>query len=303
VSISAPRWSKLSPQQWAKLGAYARPFSGTGVEFQPIGGKPEETDLLLHEAGFLPRRPHWNYQNVFSPFWRLYYDLECGHRVVFQQKEVPLGPDRLVLIPDHQFFHTVGTAPKPKFWLAFSHLRRPVQGQPIPIELAPSATERSLIQDLIRLFRASKEGPNRPRIYHSSLALLHLILSRPEIVWQTDAPVNLLAVVRHIEEHYASPLYSADLARLARLSESVFRRKFQYFRHVSPAQFITEVRVREATHLLATTDLDMWEIAERTGFPNPAYFSRVFKRLIGRTPKRSRWQLREALQPRVGEPD
>lgn len=301
VSISVPRWSRLTPRQWATLGAYSSPFSRQGVEFEPLGGQPADTGFVLHETGFFPRRPHWNYQSVFSPFWRLYYDLQPGHRVVFPQKEVTLGPDRLVLIPDHQLFHTLGTEPKAKLWLHFSHERQPTPTQTIPIELEPSVAERNLIQDLTRLLRPSKEPPNRCRTFHLSVALLHLVLSRPEIVWQTKAPGNLLAVVRYIEDHYASPLYMADLCRLAHVSESVFRRKFQQFRNVAPAQFIARVRVREAARLLATTTLDMGEIAERTGFPNPAYFSRVFKRVTGRTPGRSRRDSRGLHLVEAGE--
>jgi hypothetical protein len=61
----------LSAEEWAKLGAYDSPFSGTGVEFLPLGTKSEEAEITLHEIGYLPERPHWNYSKIFSPFWRL----------------------------------------------------------------------------------------------------------------------------------------------------------------------------------------------------------------------------------------
>jgi len=292
VSIPVVPSSGLSPRQWARLGAYASPFSGQGVEFEPLGGQPADSGFALHEAGFLPRRPHWNYQNVFSPFWRLYCDLQPGHRLVFPRKEIALGPDRLVLIPGHQLFHTLGTEPKPKLWLHFSHERQLIPAQPIPIELRVSATERNLIRDLTGLLPTVQKPENRDRAFHLSCALLHLVLSRPEINWQPETPGDLLAVVRLIENHYATPLYTAELARLAHLSESVFRRKFQQFRNVAPAQFIVQVRVREAARLLTTSTLNMNEIAERTGFPNATYFSRVFKRVTGRAPGRFRRESR-----------
>jgi AraC-like DNA-binding protein len=273
------------------------------VEFEPSCGIHAETGLVLHETGFLPRRPHWNYQNVFSPFWRLYFDLEPGHRVVFLKKQVTLGPGRLILIPDHQLFHTVGTQPKPKFWMHFSHDVHLTSTQPIPIELAPSVVERNLIQNVIQLLGTSKEPVNRYRVFHLSIALLHIVLSRPEIVWQSEVPANLIEVAQYIEDHYASPLYLKDLARIAHMSESAFRRKFEQFRRVAPAQFIVQVRIREAAHLLATTTLDMADIAERTGFPNPAYFSRVFKCVTGRTPAQSRRESRGLFLPGTQPPE
>jgi AraC-like DNA-binding protein len=271
------------------------------VEFEPVCGQHAGTDLALHETGFISRRPHWNYQKVFSPFWRLYYDLEPGHKVIFAEKEVTLGPDRILLIPDHRLFHSQGNEPKPKLWIHFSREIPILPTQPVPILLSPTATERSLLQDLVRVLRPARKPIDRDRVFHLSLALLHLVLSRPEIAWRSEVPVNLMEVVRYVETNYASALYTSELARRAHLSESVFRRRFQEFRNSAPAQFVAQVRVREAAHLLNATELDMDDIAERTGFPNPAYLSRVFKRVTGKTPARFRKESRGVLSapPRI----
>ncbi len=283
-AASKSNWSGLSGGEWAKLGAYDSPFSGTGVEFLPLGAKPEEVEIVLHEVGHLTHRPHWNYSKVFSPFWRLYYDLKAGHKVVFADREIVLGPDRLVLIPDHQLFQTIGTEPRPKFWQAFSYACRPAPGQAIPIELPATTAEKRLIHDLISLLGAPRAELDRHHVYHHSLALLHLALGRPEISWQTAKSLSMISVIRHIQQNYGSPLYIEKLARMAGMSETAFRRKFQASRGVSPSRFIAQVRIREVAHLLATSTLDMSHIAEHAGFPNAAYMSRVFKQITGESP-------------------
>ena len=293
-------WFGLSAGEWAKLGAYASPFSGTGVEFLPLGAKPEEVEIVLHEVGYLPHRPHWNYSKVFSPFWRLYYDLKAGHKVVFADREIVLGPDRLVLIPDHQLFQTIGTEPRPKFWQAFSYACQPAPGQAFPIELPVTTSEKRLIHDLICLLNTPRVQLDRHRVYHHSLALLHLALGRPEISWQTAKSQSMVSVIRHIQQNYASPLYIEKLARIAGMSETSFRRKFQASRGVSPSRFIAQVRIREAAHLLATSALDMSPIAERTGLPNAAYMSRAFKQITGESPAKFR---RNSRLSRFGSPD
>jgi transcriptional regulator GlxA family with amidase domain len=50
-----------------------------------------------------------------------------------------------------------------------------------------------------------------------------------------------------------------------------------------------------AAHLLATTSMDMAEIAERCGFPNSAYFSRVFRKITMESPTRFRRKARVTL--------
>ncbi len=127
------------------------------------------------------------------------------------------------------------------------------------------------------------------------MALLHVVLSRPEIVWQSEVPASMVSVIRHIEESYAGPLYVHELARIGGMSETAFRRKFEACRGVSPSQFVAQVRVREAAHLLASTELEMSRIAELSGFPNAAYMSRVFRHITGESPARFRRISRNAL--------
>ncbi|MEI6351148.1 MAG: AraC family transcriptional regulator [Verrucomicrobiota bacterium] len=273
----------FSAKKWAKLGCYEQPFSGTGVEFSPLGVKPEIPTPVLHESGYSPRRPHWNYPNVYSPFWRLYYDLSPGHKVVFSDREVALGPDRIILIPDHHLFHTVGTEQRPKLWLAFSYERRPMQGQAIPIELIPQRSELEVIQELIRLLSRKREE-NRTRVFHCSTALLELTLSRPEIEWMESQPQELKKAVAHIEEHFAEPIYTADLSRMVGLKERTFARAFHSWHGVTPTQFVLQVRIREAANRLCHTQMGLEEIALATGFPNRDYFTRIFTRQTRQSP-------------------
>jgi AraC-like DNA-binding protein len=291
MPVSARRWPELTVRQWAKLGAYESPFSGKGMEFLPLGVAPPDATLLLHEAGYWPHHPHWNYPNVFSPFWRLYWDPRPGHRVVFKHTEVALGPDRIVLIPDHELFDTVGTEPRPKFWIHFSYAHRLAPDQTIPVELRPTPAELRLTQDLVKLLHPSRHTQDERRVYHCGLALLHLVLSRPEIRWQSEPPGKLAEAVGYIEQNYAAPIYTAELARLVNMSETLFRRKFRQFRSVSSAQFIAQTRVRHAAHLLAETPLSSSEIAERCGLTNATYFGRVFKKITGRPPIQFRHQV------------
>jgi AraC family transcriptional regulator, arabinose operon regulatory protein len=284
MAVSNRRWWEISARQWAKTGAYDSPFSQMGMEFLPLGVQSPDA-VLLHEAGYLPRHPHWNYPNVFSPFWRLYYDLRPGHFVVFKHARVALGPDKIVLIPDRQLFDTVGAKPRPHFWLHFSHADHLAPDQKVPIELRPAPAELCIVEEMSRLLDpALRTSHQRRRVYHCALALLNLTLSRPEIRWQAEMPQKLAETIQFIEEHYASPLYCGELARMAHMSESLFRHRFSAFCKVSPAHFIDQTRVREAARLLMNTPLAVNEIAERCGLTSNAYLSRVFKKITGQSP-------------------
>ncbi len=265
------------------------------MEFFPLGVLPDQSGLILYEAGYLGENDWWNFSNCLSPFWRLYYNFQPGHRVIFSQVAYELGPAHLMLIPDHQLFHSVGETPVPHCWLTFNVTRRLAPEQSVPVLLSPDQTERELLARLARQFTGVGEGDCQA-ILHTSLALLHLVLIRPEIRWrEPQLSEGLVRACRRIEAEYSKPLHLADLARTAGHCERSFARLFTSWRGVSPTRFLSQVRVREAASLLVNTDLSLDEIAERTGFPDRYYMSRVFKRIIGDSP--AHFRKSHALKP------
>jgi len=265
-------------------GAYMQPFSGVGMEFFPLGVLPDQSGVVLHEAGYLARNDWWNFSNVLSPFWRLYYNSRPSHKVIFHDAEYELESGHIMLIPDHQLFNAVGNSPAPHWWMTFQVARRLHPMQKIPIRLRPRPVERQLLRQLREYFTGVGRG-NREGVLHTSLALLHLLLVRPEIQWQPNRPPDSLhRALQRIESEYAQALSVPELARAAGLSVREFSRTFKQLEGVTPGRFLSRVRVRESAHLLINTRLSIEQIAAQTGFPNRHYFSRVFKRVTRESP-------------------
>ena len=49
--------------------------------------------------------------------------------------------------------------------------------------------------------------------------------------------------------------------------------------------WLTKVRVKMAAELIRTTDMKVYEICEKVGYNNPQYFSVVFKKYMGCSPR------------------
>ncbi len=263
-------------------GAYEHPFSGRGIEFSPLGTQCGPTGIVLHEVGFDPRNSDWNFPGVLSPFWRVYYNFEPRHCIVFGSEFHQLGPDHIVLIPDHRLFHCLGQQPTPSFWIHFSLDRRPALDQAVPILLPPESSELEIIRSACDLIE--HRADQRQRIFHLGMALVNLLVSRPEIDWQPPLPGRLAELMRHIDRNAHRKLSVQLLARQAGMSAESVYRLFRAHLGTSPGNYIAQVRIRKATHLLEQHDYGIDEIAELTGFPNRAYFSRVFKKITGTTP-------------------
>lgn len=75
-----------------------------------------------------------------------------------------------------------------------------------------------------------------------------------------------------------------DFAKSMNITPGWFRRCFKKYTGTSPQQFLNEHRLGFARELLLTTNFKISEIAERCGYDNPFYFSRIFAKNIGCSP-------------------
>ncbi|MDD5728538.1 MAG: helix-turn-helix domain-containing protein [Victivallales bacterium] len=107
---------------------------------------------------------------------------------------------------------------------------------------------------------------------------------------QTKVPeqLNILSlgkVISYIESNYQNKITIAELAKKASMSKVTLYRMFKKTFSMSPLDYIISVRIAAASHLLNTSDIDISEIAWRTGFTDSNYFSRIFKKYVGVSPR------------------
>jgi signal transduction histidine kinase/DNA-binding response OmpR family regulator len=80
------------------------------------------------------------------------------------------------------------------------------------------------------------------------------------------------------------------LAKKLNLSHSQFGRKLDALTGFTPNRFIRYVRLKKAKELLLNKELSITSIAYDCGFNDPSYFTRVFKKEVGKTPMEWRMQ-------------
>ncbi len=273
------------------------PFARGVVRFCPWGMPPGHAGVILYENACLQWHGRLEVRHSAGAFWRLFFCGGCGMRAIVGDREVELDGEHVGLIPASAASRFVGKSTAAAMWLSFNVSRCMMPETPLPVRLRLSETERSLFDELVRVFMKADEAADRERIFHGSMALLHAMMHRPEIPWQSRIPAVVLQTIQHIERHYASPLPVARLARMADLGVATLTRLFKESQGETLSRFIVKVRVREASHMLAHTDVAIDDIATRTGFPSREYLSRVFKRITGLSPAEFRRQQSGGFQP------
>ena len=111
-----------------------------------------------------------------------------------------------------------------------------------------------------------------------------LLLSEPEKVESID-DAFLRKFTEQIEAVYADPEYNVEkLSETLGLSRGHLHRKIKELTGTAPVEFLRTYRLNKATQLLRQNAYTVSEVAYRTGFSSPAYFSKCFKAVYGVTP-------------------
>ena len=92
-------------------------------------------------------------------------------------------------------------------------------------------------------------------------------------------------VLQCIDAHLDDELFGVDaLSKEIGVSERQLQRKLKATTNKSPIQLISSVRLHRAKELLLENRNNIAEIAYQTGFSNPSYFSKSFKKEFGLSP-------------------
>lgn len=92
------------------------------------------------------------------------------------------------------------------------------------------------------------------------------------------------SIVQHVHIHYMDKLTLESVAKNFFVSTAYVSRLFKEFAGQSFLQYVHQLRVNSAAHMLASTNMTVAEITFATGFESFRTFARVFKKMKGQTP-------------------
>ena len=95
----------------------------------------------------------------------------------------------------------------------------------------------------------------------------------------------------YFTQNYNTKISIDEYAEALHISTNWFIHNFKQYAGMSPAQYILSLRMVNAQRLLERTPYNLKEISEIVGYENPLYFSRVFKKEIGKSPAQYRKEM------------
>lgn len=100
----------------------------------------------------------------------------------------------------------------------------------------------------------------------------------------------LQKVLTFVQQNYSKQITLEEAAAVAAMSTTHFSRYFKQNMNVCFVPYLNKVRCSIAAAFLSSTDMPIEDIATRTGYITPSYFSKVFRDIYGQPPTEYRQQ-------------
>jgi len=264
----------------------------------------------------------WNYTNVISPYFRVYYIDDGEGFILVKQEKIKLEPGYLYIIPSFTLCHLICNDYLSQYFLHF--FEESAEGISLfeynrkVIKVPACNTDIVNFKQLLEINpgrginRSDNPTVYEKNVYYTSyqelnktvsdsaffetqgiiLQLISRFLSSHRFKANSPDPVpsKILDAIRYIQLNLKENLTVACLAKRANLNQDYFSRLFFQYAGQRPLTYLHEKRIERAQYLIATTHLSYSEIAERIGFENLPHFSKIFKKVTSLTPGEYRKQ-------------
>lgn len=232
--------------------------------------------LRIHLIDYAGNIHPWIQRNLYTPFWRYYWNPLPGGFLDSAGGTVELTPECVTVIPGYLVFSTRAEQPFSQYYIHFNppELLVPPERRIHRIPLKPEWRERW--EEFRRLLPEPAAAFRRSLIAESLLLAALLELPPQNLALAPAADPRIARVRREISERMADPPDNAELAAMLGLNRGSFIRLFRQECGESPGRFSRRLRIEHGCKLLHYSRRSIEEIAEQCGFADRYHFTRVF---------------------------
>ena len=263
-----------------------------------------EVTSLLHvtDIGYYPHAQyHYRYRPDGTAEYVLIYCTDGKGWIEYGGSRFDITPGTFFIIPKGKA-HAYGADefdPWSIYWLHFSGTLAPSFGEGFDHPCVINVTEDSRITSRLELFeelyRSLETGYGEAQLNYSSSALAHLLGTFKYIDAfrntgeQDVAALDVIERCRHyMLENIERRISVTDICAYLGYSPSYCTALFKRFAGMSPGQYLQNLRIQTAAHLMDVSEMKVSQVCHKVGIDDPYYFSRLFTKTMGISPSEYR---------------
>ena len=255
-------------------------------------------NLYVRKIGYFPKvKYHYVHKPQGTPYAMLIYCTDGKGWCNINGKQYLVEKNQYVILPYGKpySFGADKKDPWTIYWIHFEGRLASsfIPSSPIPVSIIPG--EYSRMQDRISLFEEIYScfslGYIKEYMTYSSTCLYMFLSSF--IYLEQFRHTRVLShkeysfsskVIHYMQENIEGNLTLQQIAAYFRYSPSHFSMLFHKETGVSPINYFIRLKIQKACQYIELTNLKISEISIKLGFEEPAYFSRIFSKIMGISP-------------------
>lgn len=214
-------------------------------------------------------------------------------------RELEIGAGDAATIPSGSS-HSYGASPTDPWTIYWMHVVGDFLPTYVPHTLTgrvvnvPENTVEAGVALFERILTLLSRGAAEPQLLTASSAAMLILSNVYHDVYRSLDTVGgpgareVEDLIAYVQDHLSDQITLSKLSERTYLSVSRITQLFRDITGYAPIEFVQHQRVQRACYYLDATDEPIGRIAETLGFSDQFYFSRVFRKVTGRSPRQYR---------------
>ena len=264
--------------------------------------------LYVRKIGFFPKvKYHYVQKNKGADYLMLIYCTAGKGWYEIGDKRYEVNANQFIILPKGvpYAFGANDNDPWSSYWIHFDGnlAEEFLSSTNVPSSIIPGKSSR--LQDRLELFEEVYSNYSldyiKEYMIQTSMCLYPLLSSflyieqfrHYKLAFVQEHSFSM-QVIYYMKENIGNNLTLEQLATNFNYSSSHFSALFQKETGVSPINYYIQLKIQRACQYIELTNLKLFEIAEKVGFDEPAYFTRIFTKIRGISP--SEYRAKEVLK-------
>lgn len=258
--------------------------------------------LYVTDIGYYPKAKHHYRQRQHGADQHiLIYCAEGKGKVQIEKKHYQLSPDDLIIIPAGTP-HNYAADEKDSWTIYWIHFKGTIANAVVNAMTSQFKGYQSTItfqNKRIELFddiySNLERGYGNDNLCYANMCLWHYLSSflyddKFNLSGKKESKLDTIIEpsINFMQKHLSEALRLSDIAESVNVSVPHYSYLFKQKTGFAPMEYFGQLKIQKACQYLLFTDLRVKEIAEQLGMEDPYYFSRMFTRLMGISPKEYR---------------